>query len=67
MRFAATQREVGNVQLCFAEDRADTADDAGDILVANDDERACEFGFDVDAVVAQQSGRPCCTASRPDC
>lgn len=48
----AAQSEVGDVDSVLAEDGADPADDAGDVVVADDDEGAVERGFDVDAVVA---------------
>ena len=41
----------------LAEDGADAADDAGDVVVADGDEGAVERGFDVDAVVAEQARR----------
>ena len=41
----------------LAEDGADAADDAGDVVVADGDEGAVERGFDVDAVVGEQAGR----------
>ena len=41
----------------FAEDRADAPDDAGDVVVADGEERTVEGGLDVDAVVVEQPGR----------
>jgi hypothetical protein len=41
----------------LAEDGADAADDAGDVVVADDDEGAGELGLDVDAVVAEEARR----------
>jgi len=40
----------------FAEDGADAADDAGDVLVADGEERALEGRFDVDAVEVEEAG-----------
>lgn len=51
------QGEVGDVDRVLAEDRADLADDAGDVVVADGDEGAVERGLDVDAVVGEQAGR----------
>ena len=51
------QGEVGDVDGVLAEDGADAADDAGDVVVADGDEGAGEWGLDVDAVVAEQAGR----------
>src|SRR5271156_5156177 len=53
----AAQSEVGDVDRVFAEDGADATDDAGDVVVADGDEGAVEWGFDVDAIVAEQAGR----------
>ena len=39
----------------FAQDSADAADDAGDVLVADDDEGSSQFGLDIDAVVVEQA------------
>ncbi len=41
----------------FAEDGADLADDAGDVVVADSNKGAVEGGLDVDAVVTEQAGR----------
>ena len=49
--------EVGDVDAVVAEDGADAADNARDVLVADDDEGAGELGFDVDAVVVEQARR----------
>ncbi len=57
VRAGAAQGEVGDVDLVLAEDGADAADDAGDVVVADGDEGAGERGFDVDAVVGEQAGR----------
>ena len=51
------QGEVGDVDAVLAEDGADAADDAGDVVVADGDEGAVEGGLDVDAVVAEEAGR----------
>ncbi len=56
-RSCAAQREVGDVDGVLAEDGADAADDAGDVVVADGDEGAVKRGFDVDAVVAEEAGR----------
>ena len=53
----AAEGEVGDVEAVLAEDGADATDDAGDVVVANGDEGTVEWGFDVDAVVAEQTGR----------
>ncbi len=53
----AAQGEVGDVDGVLAEDGADAADDAGDVVVADGDEGAVERGFDVDAVVGEQARR----------
>src|SRR5258705_11340779 len=44
----AAEGEVGDVDRVFAEDGADAANDAGDIVVADDDEGAVEGGLDID-------------------
>ena len=49
--------EVRDVDAVLAEDGADAADNARDVLVADDDEGAGELGFDVDAVVVEQARR----------
>ena len=49
--------EVRDVNAVVAEDGADAADNARDVLVADDDEGAGELGFDVDAVVVEQARR----------
>ena len=52
----AAEREVGDVEGVFAEDGADAADDAGDVVVADGYEGAVEGGLDVDAVVGEEAG-----------
>src|SRR6266516_2527546 len=53
----AAEGEVGDVDGVLAEDSADAAHDARDVVVAYGDEGAMERGFDVDAVVAQEARR----------
>src|SRR5260370_3915629 len=53
----AAESEVGDVDGVLAEDGADAADDAGDVVVADGDEGAVEGGFGVDAVVAEEAWR----------
>ena len=52
----AAEGEVGDVDRLLAEDGADAAHDAGDVVVADSDEGAVKRGLDVDAVVAEQAG-----------
>ena len=52
----AAEGEVGDVDAVLAEDGADLADDAGDVVVAADEQVAFERGFDVDAVEFEQAG-----------
>jgi len=49
--------EAGDVQFGLAQDGADAADDARDILVADDDQGSGQLGLDVDAIVAEQARR----------
>ena len=49
---AELEREIAGP----AANGADAADDAGDVVVANDDEGAGERGLDVDAVVGEETG-----------
>ena len=51
----AAEGEAGDVQFGLTQNGADAADDARNILVADDDQGAGEFGFDVDAIVAEQA------------
>ena len=53
----AAQGEVGDVDAVLAEDGADAADDAGDVVVADRDQGSVQRSFDVDAVVGQQARR----------
>jgi len=53
----SAQSEVGDVDAVIAEDGADAADDAGDVMVADGDESAVEGRFDVDAVIGKQARR----------
>jgi hypothetical protein len=53
----ATEGEVGDVDLVLAEDGADAADNAGDVVVADGNEGSVERSLDVDAVVGEQPGR----------
>ena len=50
---AATKGERGHVDSEISERGADAADDAGNVVVAHDEERTREFGLDVDAVVIE--------------
>ncbi len=52
----AAEGEVGDVDGVLAEDGADAADYAGDVVVADGDEGSGEWGLDVDAIVGQQAG-----------
>ena len=56
-RAGPTEGEVRDVERVLAEDGADAADDSGDVVVADGDERAEERRLDVDAVVGEEAGR----------
>src|SRR5438105_3256604 len=53
----AAEGEVRDVDRMLAEDSADPANNAGDVVVADGHQGAVEGGFDVDAVVAQEAWR----------
>ena len=55
-RIAATEREVGDVHAMAAEDGADFADHSRLIVVGDDQHRAAERGFDLDAAHRYQTG-----------
>ena len=51
----ATEREVGDVDVVAAEQRADVADDARLVVVLDDEERAFERRFNADAIYQHQA------------
>src|SRR5262245_38895095 len=53
---AASEREVGDVDLVLAENRANFADHAGDVAIPQVDEIALERSFDIDAIDVEQTG-----------
>ena len=51
----AAEGEIGDVDFVLAEQRADAADDAGDVLIADQEQETLERRFDVDVVHAQDA------------
>src|ERR1019366_10143904 len=53
----AAEGEVGDIDFVLPEQRADAADDAGDILIANQEQEALERRLDIDVVHAEDTQR----------
>src|SRR6267378_1436205 len=51
----AAEGEIGNVDFVQAKQRANAADDAGDVLIADQEQEALERRFDVDVVHTQDA------------
>ena len=49
------EREIRNVDLMFAQYRADLPDYAGDVTVAHEDQIALEWGFHINTIHVEQS------------